>query len=1115
MKIKKLEIKNLASIQEATVDFEKAPLSDAELFLITGTTGAGKTTLLDAICLALYNTTPRIAKGQTGKSEANEDNLTGKDSRNIMRLNTGHAYSKLWFEGNDGHNYLAEWSVSRGKHCKVNVSMSNELWTITNLDTGVHISGQKDADYKEVAAKIIAAVGLDFKQFCRTTMLAQGEFTEFLKSDEDAKAEILEKISGTEIYRKIGKEIHRQYNNSKSNLELAQRDHDQIKTLDADERMALESELAQMQASVSVFDAEEKALEDRIAWLKTKEEKQLKAEKAAEDLEKSKTVIESEEFIQRQKTVQQWKETIAVRQDLSSSRAHKTNADAAACKLSKLEQEFREALAGEAYEKELLKKATMKMTQVHVDIKSQEQNASTYGQEQTITANIKSWIAEATKGEKYRNDLKQQAELDLPAAEVVLKKAADALEAAIKAEADSKKLLEKAEEQLEKHDLPNLRSEKEFLIGIKNIKETIEKHLCDIHQKKETIEERETELEGLAAQAAKENAELARLEEEHRRRKQTIDKFAKEMRLQLHAGLGRQDNLCPVCGQVVSQLKADDLLTQEYEKIQNEYNAQACKAKDASDKVTEAASILKVMRDALAVDEKNLVDAKNKFAEQTDGRTDVQTLSEASAKAVVAIIAELQKRIEQGEAIEREKNTLAQKHLADVQEAGNAQKRHTKAEGDVKAIKTSIEALEKNIEDSDSAVNSWIRSIEAALADSLPWENSWKASPNEFIKELKEKSSKYNELIEQEVNLYNTMENIGSELEFISVIKEAILEKMPGWNTEDVIPTKKADIQTIWSKLSGNIQSASETYASENESYLRDAEKVKRFMEENAAYSLATLESLMKISIADNASEEKYVNDKLAEHQTDKATYDTCRKDLDETLENKPEELKEEDTRDSLTAVKDEVEIHRDEVNAQIGKIQGKLDADDENLKLKGDTSVLDKLKEEFDNWNSFHNLFGDSDGDKLSRAAQSYVLESLLANTNRHLRNMAPRYRLLVNPGTLNLKLEDQYSDYQTRSTNSISGGESFLVSLALALALADFGQHLGVSMLFIDEGFGTLSGDALTNAINTLKSLHTDSGRQVGIISHREEIRDNLPVQIKVNLAPGTSVSTVEISE
>ena len=68
---------------------------------------------------------------------------------------------------------------------------------------------------------------------------------------------------------------------------------------------------------------------------------------------------------------------------------------------------------------------------------------------------------------------------------------------------------------------------------------------------------------------------------------------------------------------------------------------------------------------------------------------------------------------------------------------------------------------------------------------------------------------------------------------------------------------------------------------------------------------------------------------------------------------------------------------------------------------------------------------------------------------------------------------------------------------------------------MLFIDEGFGTLSGEALTSAINTLKSLHTDSGRQVGIISHREEIRDSIPVQIKVNLAPGTSASTVVVPE
>jgi exonuclease SbcC len=85
--------------------------------------------------------------------------------------------------------------------------------------------------------------------------------------------------------------------------------------------------------------------------------------------------------------------------------------------------------------------------------------------------------------------------------------------------------------------------------------------------------------------------------------------------------------------------------------------------------------------------------------------------------------------------------------------------------------------------------------------------------------------------------------------------------------------------------------------------------------------------------------------------------------------------------------------------------------------------------------------------------------------------------------------------------------------VSLALALALADFGQHLGVSTLFIDEGFGTLSGEALQSALNTLKAIHSDAGRQVGIISHREEIRENIPVQIRVNTIAGTSASEISV--
>ena len=103
MKIKKIEIKNIASIEDATIDFTAEPLKEADIFLITGVTGSGKTTILDAICLALYRTVPRLAH-LSGSSLVNSDALTLSDPRNVMRLQTGEAYVKLQFEGNDGRD---------------------------------------------------------------------------------------------------------------------------------------------------------------------------------------------------------------------------------------------------------------------------------------------------------------------------------------------------------------------------------------------------------------------------------------------------------------------------------------------------------------------------------------------------------------------------------------------------------------------------------------------------------------------------------------------------------------------------------------------------------------------------------------------------------------------------------------------------------------------------------------------------------------------------------------------------------------------------------------------------------------------------------------------------
>ena len=128
-------------------------------------------------------------------------------------------------------------------------------------------------------------------------------------------------------------------------------------------------------------------------------------------------------------------------------------------------------------------------------------------------------------------------------------------------------------------------------------------------------------------------------------------------------------------------------------------------------------------------------------------------------------------------------------------------------------------------------------------------------------------------------------------------------------------------------------------------------------------------------------------------------------------------------------------------------------------------------------------------------------------------MKTLSERYILKVIPGTFVISLEDAYQGYASRAASTISGGESFLVSLSLALALSNIGHNLSADTLFIDEGFGTLSGEPLQNAINTLRSLHNKAGRHVGIISHVEELQERIPVQIQVNQENNSSSSKIKI--
>ena len=164
--------------------------------------------------------------------------------------------------------------------------------------------------------------------------------------------------------------------------------------------------------------------------------------------------------------------------------------------------------------------------------------------------------------------------------------------------------------------------------------------------------------------------------------------------------------------------------------------------------------------------------------------------------------------------------------------------------------------------------------------------------------------------------------------------------------------------------------------------------------------------------------------------------------------------------------------------------------------------------------WNRLCQLFGSADGKRFRTLAQSYTFAYLVEHANYHLRQLTPRYELRNIPGTLTLEIIDRHMFDEHRYVSSLSGGETFVVSLALALGLASLSSdNLAIGSLFIDEGFGNLDRESLDLVMTALSHLENAQGRKVGVISHTEQIRSQLAPQIRLLRQPGASSSRIEV--
>lgn len=1013
MKIKRLHIHNIASIEDEEIDFTASPLKESDVFLITGKTGAGKTTILDAICLALYRTTPRLEQCENTKVENNSDNLTLDDPRQLMRRNTGEAFVILTFEGIDGHDYEAEWHVQRGLKKKASSSMSPATWQLHDITADKRYEGRGDkvGDVREAMQQ---AVGLDFSQFCRTTMLAQGEFTRFLKSNEKEKVEILEKITHFTEYTKIGRRLFEITSEKKRLLDEAL-----LKAKDTglnDEEIALlNDEIKAIEKQLLTKGKENECVSKKLQWLN--DDINLKKEKAdcEEALHKVEEKTGSEQFIQNEKTLAQWRETADIRQRMKEKKVAEENISIYENEMNEKARTYRLLLNRLAYLDKKLSDTLIPQFQ-KADKALEEEK-----EKLTVIEN---------------NEKLKQEELDAMG---------------MKALYDS---LNKITAILSAID-----EAKTMLIHLDSAKTAYTEKEKQLSADLAALENKRQEAKLMLPKVEAAKSELDKWEDTLLKHKDTIDKWAKSMRHKLHVG-----DKCPVCQQVVQAIPPTEALLMEmYNEVNNKYN-------EAKRLYDEQSQLYNKFEAEVKAEEKSY--NTNRLAHDND-----KTVGEAQSNALKAClkcgIPTISGDIHQ----QLDAIRLANEQKRDTLKANIAQG---------KTINDALKAIRKTL----SAQKSYIEKV---------------------IQQDFEKSKNEKDKCEKEID---------NVLTIINTTKET-LEKYQGYQQEkttlegEMLQLEQPLHVSRFNSLSGEVASTLALLNKAKETAGSAEEAISSFILNHPAIDITRLEQLYLLNTSfidalNNDSEQ--TKRKLQQCHTLLANIESrMRNHLAEEISKA---ISSEDSVETLTAIHSQLSDEISVLNQNYGAKKKTLD--DDKIKKAGAQLLREQAEEarkEFDRWQRVNAYIGDANGTKFQKIAQSYILGSLLNSANAYLQRLAPRYTLKAVPGTLYISLEDAYQGFATRGTDSLSGGESFLVSLALALALADIGETLSVDTLFIDEGFGTLSGQSLTNAITTLRTLHSQSGRHVGVISHVDEVKANIPVQIQVIQEGNNSSSRIQI--
>lgn len=1124
MILNKLTIHNIASIEDAEIDFKAEPISSASIFLICGTTGSGKSTILDCIALSLYGTSPRL-QSSPQKSSADNEDVKLSDERQYLRRGSKEGYSILEFTGNDKTNYTAKIFFRYKKTEKIDSTKRILEYDNTILDK----KGEIDKRIKD-------AIGIDYSQFCRTTLLAQGEFTKFLKSNDADKSSILEKITGTEIYSVIGKKI---FEKNKYNEEIFKSESmklENIKTLSNEEKDNYNSQINNLNAELK--ENEEKLTDCRNIkqWFDSKDDIENDINRNCDRLKISLSK-KDDIYYNRQKFISDYEKHSKIIDTYGNFVKHKKEITEYQGTRDVFYRRYKELFCNLSHYENILKQKQAKEATLKLKYDSIKDKTELYEQASTIYSYIDRIINyknEIAKQEKEILLLSEKLRQEEPSKNEIVK-SIDELTSKIN---DRNKEAQEILQKLEALDfnkisteLSNIKEQQirfnEALSIIKEIDDTEKKNLTN----RETIENLKNDLSREESKNKKEEKAIADKKscfENISRNKIIYNDTAKQIAL-LRTNLSKGD-ICPVCGNIVKDMPSEENINKLADDIKREYE-NAKQELDLLEK-THTSTVLQInnlQKEIIHLESgiKELDEKKAALYSQLNTILSSVGLDHNKKKEEISdSINNL--LIYNGNTIKAltQQQELYNKYNDDykitITRKDESTNNLANKKSELEQITHNIIAIENNIA-SIKAINKTKENDlhkEFELLQSTPLFNYYnKEDDLSFIRQdLQQKQNSYKELVNEINDIEAAIESDSKAISEAKNISDKITCQFKD-NDIDISPNEyKSTVTLSQQEIIAELNSIYDDivknsgYISKTENAIKESDTLLHSYLNQHNVDIDYIKEMY------NTSEETLLKYKNHIESVDNEIHQITAilKDRKESLLKhlslQNEEIQKSSVDEYIAKIKEYEDIKNKNI-ARITELNTILGNDRHNIEqYNRQKEILEKSKCQYDISNRLEKAFGDSDGKKFRMIAQSYILKELLSKSNEYLAKISDRYRLSCQTNTLNIEVSDDYMGGRTRPVNMMSGGESFIISLSLALGLSNLNNRLRSSnILFIDEGFGTLDSNTLENVMNTLIRLHEIGGQKIGIISHVETLRERIPTKIELTQKGSHSVINI----